>query len=543
MQKRTKLIMYGAAGVVIMLVIVGGGYLLLRPTGSPEQTARQFLTAWQHGDHAAMRRLVTKPPADFGQRYERLRTNLGVTKITPRLGKVSTADDTTRAAFTVTLQLNAVGAWSYDNALNLTESDGDWKVDWSPAAIHPKLRADQRLKLATRWPERGHILAADHSRMDTPNASGSVQQLTGVVSEATAKDIKRLGAPYHKGDLVGQSGIQQQFETRLAGTPSTIIGVVDGNGKTVARVGRIAGHKGRDVATSLDPKVQQAAAQAISKQHKPTALVAIRPSTGEVLAVANKPGGFNRALVGRYAPGSTFKVVTAVALSKAGVTPRSTVQCPETVDIGGMTVHNAEDEQFGAISFKKAFAKSCNTAFAGTAKDKLSPAELTTTAELFGFNTPMHIGVPTLSGKFPKPADSAELAVASFGQGKVTANPLQMASVSAGVADGTWRPPRLVTHPKVKQEAQAHKLPGSAAKETRMMMRSVVTSGTAASVGLPSGTAGKTGTAEFGSGPEPPTHAWFTAYRHDVAMAVVVEDGGVGAQVAGPVSAKFLNGL
>ena len=67
--------------------------------------------------------------------------------------------------------------------------------------------------------------------------------------------------------------------------------------------------------------------------------------------------------------------------------------------------------------------------------------------------------------------------------------------------------------------------------------------GTAADVGFPSGTAGKTGTAEFGSGEEPPTHAWFIGYRGDIAFAVIVEDGGTGAEAAAPIAAKFLKRL
>lgn len=541
--KNRKFVLITVIAVVVVVLAGGGAYLLLRTKGTPEQTAKDFLTAWASGDRAAMKKQVANPPATFDAAYAQLRTGLGVQAVKPTLGKVTKSGDTTSAAFKVTLTLNAIGAWTYDGRLDLTDADRQWKVKWSPAAIHPNLAAGQKLAVSTHWPERGAIIAADGSRMDTSGATGSVQQLTGYVSPATAKDVKRLGAPYKPGDAVGVGGIQQQYETRLAGRPTAAIQITNAAGKTVRTVGRIQGRNGTDVRTSLAPKVQRAAAQAIISQKKPTALVAIRPSTGEVLAVANVPGGFNRALEGRYAPGSTFKVVTAEALAKAGVTPTTTVQCPKTVNIGGMTVHNSEDESFGPIPFRTAFAKSCNTAFAGTTKAKIDGAKLKAAAQLFGFNAPMNIGLSSDGGRFPAVQDDAELAAASFGQGKVTANPLQMASVAAAVSDGTWRPPHLVTTPKVAQKLSAHKLPSGVDQQLRSMMRSVVTSGTAAGSGLPAGTAGKTGTAEYGTGKNPPTHAWFTAFRGDVAMAVVVEGGGFGGKVAAPIAAKFFKAL
>lgn len=541
--KSRKSVLIIAICLVVVVLAGGSAYLLLRTKGSPRQAAEDFLAAWQKNNVAAMKAQVDKPPAGFDAAYQQLRTGLGVQAAKPALGKVTESGDTTHADFTVTLKLNAVGDWTYHGRLDLTKADRAWKVNWSPSAIYPGMTSGQRLAVTTTWPQRSGIMAADGSRMDAAGASGSVQQLAGSVTAATNKDVKRLGAPYKAGDSVGVGGIQQQHERRLAGRPTATISIAGASGKAVKNVGHIKGESGTDVRTSLSPKVQSAAAKAIISQKKPTALVAVRPSSGAVLAVANIPGGFNRALDGRYAPGSTFKVVTGEALGKAGVSPGTTVQCPKTIDIGGMKVHNSEDESFGPIPFKKAFAKSCNTAFAGTAQKKLDPAKLKTAAQLFGFNTPVNLGLPAQGGAFPDVKDDAELAAASFGQGKVTANPLQMAGVAAAVGDGSWRPPHLVTTPKVPQKTGAHKLPGTVDKQLRSMMGQVVTSGTAQGAGLPSGTMGKTGTAEYGGGKKPPSHAWFTAVHGDVAMAVVVEGGGFGGEVAAPIAAKFFKGL
>jgi cell division protein FtsI/penicillin-binding protein 2 len=198
------------------------------------------------------------------------------------------------------------------------------------------------------------------------------------------------------------------------------------------------------------------------------------------------------------------------------------------------------------MSFKEALAQSCNTAFALQTQKLLSAAKLTSAASTFGFNQKVDPGVTVRPGSFPTPTSDAEKAVAGFGQARVLANALTMAGVAAGVADGTWRPPVLVTEPQVPQKAKSAKLDSTARSSLEEMMRAVVTSGTAKPAGLPSGTAGKTGTAEYGSaqkGKKPPTHAWFMGHRGDVAFAVVVEGGGFGAKAAAPIAARFLKAL
>jgi cell division protein FtsI/penicillin-binding protein 2 len=118
-----------------------------------------------------------------------------------------------------------------------------------------------------------------------------------------------------------------------------------------------------------------------------------------------------------------------------------------------------------------------------------------------------------------------------------------MASVAAAVASGQWRAPSLTTAPAAPA-VTAPALDSGIAATLRQFMASVPQpGGTAAGAGLPPGTFGKTGTAEFGSGNPPQTHAWFIGYRGNLAFAVIVEGGGVGGRVAAPLAAKFLNAL
>ncbi|HUR06972.1 MAG TPA: penicillin-binding transpeptidase domain-containing protein, partial [Nonomuraea sp.] len=360
-------------------------------------------------------------------------------------------------------------------------------------------------------------------------------QLVGFLDKATQKDVAKLGASYQVGQAIGRGGLQETFQKQLAGVPATEIKVGD---KTLQT---IEGSSGEDVKTTLDPRAQAAAVAAVKDVKKPTSMVAIKPSTGEILAVVNNQGGFNRALDGRYPPGSTFKAVTAIGLLAAGMSPEDKVSCPMYANVGGLKIRNSEKEEFGSLSFLDSFAHSCNTTFAPLAEKRLGADKLLKTAEDVGFNQPLNIGLPATKASFPRAQSDAELAAEAFGQARITASPLSIASVAAAIADGTWRPPTLVSD--LKQKASEQPLPEGVKTNLHAMMAAVVTKGTAKASGLPAGTHGKTGTAEYGTGDKLQTHAWFMGFKEDVAFAVVVEGGGTGGKVAAPVAATFLRHL
>jgi cell division protein FtsI/penicillin-binding protein 2 len=379
------------------------------------------------------------------------------------------------------------------------------------------------------------------------NGPASARMLLGSVGPVTADDLKELGAPYQTGDVTGHgNGLEAAFERQLAGTPSGEVRLVGGGGEDgeAAKVlHRFAGKDGQPVETTLDPRVQEAAEAALDPLTKPAALVALRPSTGELLAVVNSPvDGYNRALLGRYPPGSTFKVVTAGALLASGLRPTDPVDCPKEAKVGGRTFGNFEDEVLGRIPFSSAFAHSCNTAFVQQAAKRLDGEELVAAAAQYGFGLDPSPSIPAVTSRVPAPSDRADLAAESFGQGRVTASPLQMALVAATVAKGRWPHPTLVSGETGETESP-DPLDAKVASTLRTLMRQVVTEGTAADANLPGKVGGKTGTAEFGTGDPLPTHAWFIGFRGDLAFSVVVEDGGVGGRVAAPTAARFLRGL
>jgi hypothetical protein len=523
------------AAVLAVGAASGGAYYLLRTQGTPAETARRFAAAWEAGDKAAMTAALATPQALTA--YDQMRTGLAVESTAVQLGKVTQSDDRARVPYTATLKLKNVGDWTYKGQIDLKVADRAWKVDWTPRTLHPSLVPGATFSLKTRWPGRAGITDADGGRIDggdVGGVGGSVQQLVGYLDKATKKDVAKLGPSYHVGQAIGRGGLQETFQKKLAGTPATDIEL---GGKKLTTM---EGSDGEDVKTTLDPHTQAAAVAAVKDMKKPTSMVAIRPSTGEILAVVNNQGGFNRALDGRYPPGSTFKTVTAIGVLADGMSPDDRVTCPMYATVGGLKIRNSEKEQFGSLSLLDSFAYSCNTTFAPLA-EQLGADKLLKIAEGVGFNQPLAIGVPATKASMPRAQSDAELGAEGFGQARITASPLSIASVAAALADGTWRPPTLVSG--LKQKAGEQKLPDGVKEQMHTMMAAVVTKGTAKSSGLPAGTYGKTGTAEYGTGDKLETHAWFMGFKGDVAFAVVVEGGGTGGSVAAPVAATFLRGL
>ncbi|SNT58641.1 NTF2-like N-terminal transpeptidase domain-containing protein [Streptosporangium subroseum] len=540
---RGKTIAIASITVVLVAGAAGGGaWWYLHTRGTPQETAQRFTQAWQKGDLAAMRAELGAASPAFDKTYENMRKALGVEGTVVKLDAVrETGDGTGQAGYTTTLKLKDIGEWSYSGTIDLAVVDRNWRVKWSPSAVHPDLTDATAFALKTKWPERAKITDAGGDRIDGGDVGGSVQQLVGYLDKATAKDVKSLGSSYKTGDAIGRGGLQQTFQQRLAGTPATEIDLVGADKKTVKTLDKIEGEEGEALETTLDMRVQQAAAGAVRDLKQTASMVAIRPSSGEILAVVNNQGGFNRALDGNYPPGSTFKAITAIGLLAGGMSPGERVTCPKDVKVGGLPIRNSHHGEYGSVSLSDAFAYSCNTTFAPLAQEKLNADKLTETAELFGFNKPLNIGVPATKGSFPKPQSDAELAAASFGQGRITASPLLMASAAAAMADGTWRPPTLVS--SIKQKTEPQELPEGVKSKIGQMMSAVVTMGTAKDAGLPSGTRGKTGTAEYGPQDDLKTHAWFMGFRGDLAFAVIVEEGEGGGTVAAPVAADFLRAL
>ncbi len=373
--------------------------------------------------------------------------------------------------------------------------------------------------------------------------------MLGTVGEATAEIIAKSNGTLKTGDVVGLSGLEQRYDAQLRGTQGLTVQAVgtDAAGAKVARelFSRKASD-GKPVRVTLDVGAQVAAEEALASQTTtPTALVAIRPSTGEVVAAANGPAAPGQtATTGRSAPGSTFKIVTALALLRAGLTPDTPVMCTPTVTIDGRSFKNYDDypaDKVGTIPLLTAFANSCNTAFISN-QAKITQAALADAAASLGIGVDLDLGVPAFLGSVPSTGTGTTHAASMIGQAQVEVAPMDMATVVASVVKGsTVRPELVYDNPAVATFPKPAKpLTATEAASLRQLMGAVVSEGSGR-VLAPSGvTLAKTGTAEYGTATPPLTHAWMVAGKGDLAVVAYVENGTSGSQSAAPLIAAFL---
>ncbi|HET6561415.1 MAG TPA: penicillin-binding transpeptidase domain-containing protein [Marmoricola sp.] len=368
--------------------------------------------------------------------------------------------------------------------------------------------------------------------------------ILGRVGPVTAELIEESDGRLEVGDQAGLSGLQARYDEQLTGTDGIRVEAVaeDGTSRTVFSDGPVDGSALR---TTLDIDLQSKAERVLSAQQPVSAIVAIRPSTGELLVAANGPGndGLNAATFGQYAPGSTFKVVSSLALLRDGMTPESQVDCPASIVVDGRRFENYDDyppDRLGAITLADAVAYSCNTAFLGQA-DRLGRGDVATAAESLGVGQDYDLGFPAYFGQVPPPGSETEAAADLIGQGKVLASPMAMAAVAASVSAGRTVVPHLLEE-VAPGASPSTPLTGAEARALRSLMAGVVSRGSGAFLADVGVTGAKTGTAEYGEpGPSGlPTHAWMIATRDDLAVAVFVATGESGSATAGPLLEAFL---
>jgi cell division protein FtsI/penicillin-binding protein 2 len=383
--------------------------------------------------------------------------------------------------------------------------------------------------------------------------------IIGTVGEATKEDVDKAGGAVVAGDQVGSSGLQKRYDAQLRGTPGVRVRLAaTSNGNTASPsptpspaaesepvvLFEVKPAPGKPLMTTLNVGLQKLAERTLATTKPASALVAIRPSTGAVVAAANGSGnrGQSLATVGRAAPGSTFKVVSALALLRAGLTPESRIKCPLTVTVNGRKFSNYSDyprNHLGTIPLRTALAQSCNTAFIGQ-RGKLDKSALADAAGSLGVGNDYDVGFPSFFGSVPNDATATGRAAAMIGQGKVEASPLAMASVAASVAARETVIPYLIDGTQATSKAKP--LTDHEARQLREMMRGVVTQGSGRVLSDISGppVLAKTGTAEYGASTPLKTHAWMIAAQDDLAVAVFINDGKSGSKTAGPLLRTFL---
>ena len=369
--------------------------------------------------------------------------------------------------------------------------------------------------------------------------------LLGRVGEVTAEMIEENPDAYQAGDVAGISGLQARYDETLRGTPGLKVDAVD-DGGVRHELHRVEPTPGTPLQLSLDLDLQTEAELLLADVGPASALVALRPSTGEIVAAANGPGtgGLNLATFGQFAPGSTFKSVSSLALLRAGLTPDSVVPCTASVVVDGKTFTNYDDYPSGAlgnIPLRTALANSCNTAFISQA-GKLQGTDLFDAGVSLGIGLDHDLGFPAYFGSVEPSTSKTESAAQLIGQGTILASPMVMAAVIGSAQSGQLVVPRMVDGVEVSAPEGARPIEAAEAEALRSMLRSVVTDGSGRGLADVPGppVIAKTGTAEFGSGEDLQTHAWMIAAQGDLAVAVFVEVGSSGSGTAGPILEGFL---
>ena len=385
---------------------------------------------------------------------------------------------------------------------------------------------------------------AQHTSASLAPTKGFAAPILGSVGPVTAEMVKKDPDAYRPGDVAGVSGLEARYDAQLRGTPGTVVDVV--TPEKITQVFDVPPVDGKPLTTTLDLHLQTLAEQLLADVGPASALVALRPSTGAVLAAANGPGngGINLATFGQMPPGSTFKTIDTLALLRHGLTPDSTVPCTPSITVDGKKFTNDSDypaSALGPVSLSTAIANSCNTAMISQ-RDRVSHAELADAAASLGFGVDHDTGFPAYFGQVPTPESETERAADMIGQGRVLASPLVMASVIGAIQNGAAKVPTLVAGTHVRPAGD----PITAAEDAQLkaVFRAVVTGGTGLGLldvpGKP--VIAKTGTAEFDRDGKRLTHAWMIAAQGDLALAVYVDEGRTGAQTAGPIVEAFLRG-
>jgi cell division protein FtsI/penicillin-binding protein 2 len=369
--------------------------------------------------------------------------------------------------------------------------------------------------------------------------------ILGTVGPVTAEMIEEEPDRYSAGDVAGLSGLQARYEDQLQGSPGVVVNAVGSDGLE-RELHRTGGGQGKALQITLDERLQSEAESLLADVGPASALVAVRPSDGAILAAANGPGNNdqNLATFGQYAPGSTFKSVSTLALLRRGLTPDSRVPCTVTVNVDGRNFENYDDYPAGGtgdIPFRTALANSCNTAFIAE-RNRLRKGDLAAAAASLGLGIDHDLGFPAYFGQVAPPTTETGEAADMIGQGTILASPMAMATVAASIQAGKTVVPRLVEHVEVSVPEEAEPLGRAEGDQLRGMLRSVVTDGSGRGLAdLPGPEViAKTGTAEYAADGTIRTHAWMIAAQGDLAVAVFVQDGASGSTTAGPILEAFL---
>jgi penicillin-binding protein 2 len=448
------------------------------------------------------------------------------------------------------------------------------------------------------------MVAVEERRLDLPGvnlrirpiraypSTGMAANLLGYVSEVNQAQLQlEEYKDFRPGENLGQSGVERRFDAFIRGVDGGEQIEVDARGRALRLVSRDDPRSGSNVFLTVDRKIQEAAEMAMAG--KKGTVVAMNPTTGEILAMVSRPSYDpnlfaqrisgeewqriatdashplqNRAFQAQYPPGSIFKLMVAIAgLESGALTPETRFNCPGQFYLGNVKFDDWKKGGHGSLDLRGAIVNSCNVYFyqAGL---RTGIDEIVRVSRAFGLGEPPGLGLgdeakgslpnPHLKGRGQPPWTAGNTVVSSIGQGLVVTSPMQLLAMVSAIANGgtIYRPwvvkkivslsgdvleeyePEAVRRVDVKPETLAF---------IRQAMLGVVEEGTGARAkvpGVPIG--GKTGTAQVVKKGEEKRqadlkdHAWFASFapvdNPKIAVVVLVENGGFGGLVAAPIA-------
>jgi hypothetical protein len=485
--------------------------------------------------------------------------------------------------------------FAYEADATAVKAGDDWRVQWSPKLLHPKLapgmtfqfsddknfltpvldRDGQPLlswqtigvvNLARAYLASADALAAAVRQFDDTTTAASINDQFNATQDDTVTVIKLRDQDLaqvkdqltqipgvtvnEQGALLTANpdlsspaidGLQGLWQKAIDSTSGWSVNLVDDKGAPTEALATTPPGDTKPIRTTLDNRLQLLAQQAVATEPRPTVLVAISPATGGILAAAQNAAANAQgpiAFTGVYPPGSTFKTITTAAAMQAGLaTPETPEACPGRVTIEDRTIPNEDEFDLGTVPLSSAFSHSCNTTMAALA-DKLPADALPNMAKLFGIGVDYVIpGLTTVTGRVPNADTPAQRVENGIGQGTVTVSPFGLAVAEASLGHGSTIAPTLVVDEKTTTDTPSEQIPPAVVDSLRAMMRLTVTEGTATELRDIDGLGGKTGTAEFGDNTH--SHGWFAGIVGDIAFATLVV-GGDTSEPAVKVSGEFL---
>lgn len=514
---------YGAYNFVSAMSDDGsGGVGDTKRSGPPTadeiaKTSTDFFAAWEKGDAASAAAFTNNnAAAEVLLAAYGADAHIGDVQITPGKATGATVPYSVKATVSYDGKSKPL---AYKSKLTVVRgvTTGKALVDWQPSVVYPKLQRDDRL-------------------VTGESANPSIEAVARDGSVLTKEKYPSLGPVL--------DALREKYGAEAGGTPGIELVIKHPDQTPDTSLLTLAEGKAGKLETTISASAQAAAEKAV-KLYGQSSVVAVKPSTGEVLAVANnRTDSFNAAFEGTKAPGSTMKIITAAMLIDNGVTSMNgPAPCPPDAVWQGQTFKNLTGmEPNEGASLANSFMRSCNTAFIKLIDEKpLTDESLTLEAQnRFGIGEDWKTGIVSFDGKVPA-VSGPDRAANAIGQGQVQMNPLNMASVTATAITGAFRQPYLVS-PKLddRELATAKGLPYNTVSQLKQMMRLTATQGTGAKAmaGLGGDIGAKTGSAEVDG--QQVSNSWFTGFRNDMAAAAMTEEGGHGGDAAGPIVAAVL---